>query len=177
MMTTRRLVALAACGLASLTVACAESQPEVVEQARPTPGPLQPLADSGFVVGWGLPAVPATVAPGQRFAAAVIVENQSDQLWLDPENADTTRTGHGAVRLTCRWWKKGDDKTPAVNDQGARGDLTAPLPPGRAAVMALEVTAPPTAGEYQLQLDLVQELVSYFEPKGADRLLVPVTVK
>jgi hypothetical protein len=43
--------------------------------------------------------------------------------------------------------------------------------------MAIEVTAPPAAGEYQLQLDLCQELVSYFEPKGADRLLVPVTVK
>ena len=146
-------------------------------QARPTPGPMQPLADSGFVIGWGVPGVPANVTAGQRFAAAVLVENQSDQLWLDPQNADTARSGAGAVRLTYRWWKKGDDKTPAVNDQGARGDLTAPLPPGRAAVMAIEVTAPPAAGEYQLQLDLCQELVSYFEPKGADRLLVPVTVK
>lgn len=176
-MTRKKLAGIAACGMAALTLACAESQPEAAVQARPTPGPMQPLADSGFVVGWGVPGVPATVSAGQRFAAAVIVENQSDQLWLDPENADTTGTGHGAVRLVYRWWKKGDDKTPAVNDQGARGDLTAPLPPGRAVVMAIEVTAPPAPGEYQLQLDLVQEVVSYFEPKGADKLLVPVTVK
>jgi len=176
-MTRKKLAGIAACGIAALTLACAESEPEAAVQARPTPGPMQPLADSGFVIGWGVPGVPATVTAGQRFAAAVLVENQSDQLWLDPQNADTARSGAGAVRLTYRWWKKGDDKTPAVNDQGARGDLTAPLPPGRAAVMAIEVTAPPAAGEYQLQLDLCQELVSYFEPKGADRLLVPVTVK
>jgi hypothetical protein len=176
-MTTKKLAATFACGLALLALSCAESEPEAAVQARPTPGPMQPLADSGFVVGWGLPAVPATVSAGQRFAAAVIVENQSDQLWLDPGNADTTGTGHGAVRLVYRWWKKGDDKTPAVNDQGVRGDLTAPLPPGRSVVMAIEVTAPPAAGEYRLQLDLVQEVVSYFEPKGADKLFVPVTVK
>ena len=176
-MTRKKLAGIAACGIAALTLACAESEPEAAVQARPTPGPMQPLADSGFVIGWGVPGVPATVTAGQRFAAAVLVENQSDQLWLDPQNADTARSGAGAVRLTYRWWKKGDDKTPAVNDQGARGDLTAPLPPGRAAVMAIEVTAPPAAGEYQLQLDLCQELVTFFEPKGADKLLVPVTVK
>lgn len=176
-MTSTKLAAAFACGMAALTLACAESEPEAAVQARPTPGPMQPLADSGFVVGWGAPAAPATVAPGQRFAAAVIVENQSDQLWLDPENADTTGTGAGAVRLVYRWWRKDDDKTPAVDHQGARGDLTSPLPPGRAAVMAIEVTAPPAAGEYRLQLDLCQELVSYFELKGADKLFVPVTVK
>jgi hypothetical protein len=176
-MTMRKLGALAACGLAALTLACAESQPEIVEQARPTPGPMQPLADSGFAVAWGVPGVPATVSAGQRFAAAVIAENQSDQLWLDPENADTSGSGAGAVRLVYRWWKKADDKAPFADFAGARGDLTGPLPPGRAAVMAIEVTAPAVAGEYLLQLDLCQELVTFFELKGADKLLVPVTVK
>jgi hypothetical protein len=176
-MTTRRLAALAACGMAVLTLACAEAETEIAVQARPTAGPMQPLADSGYAVAWGVPGVPATVSAGQRFAAAVIVENQSDQLWLDPENADTSGSGAGAVRLVYRWWKKGDDKAPFVDFAGARGDLKEPLPPGRAAVLALEVTAPGAPGEYLLQLDLCQELVTYFEPKGADKLLVPVTVK
>lgn len=176
-MRTKAKAALAACVLAALSFACAESEPEPVAQERPTPGPMQPLGDAGFVVGWGLPSVPQTVAPGQRFAAAVIAENQGDQLWLDPRNADTTGNGPGAVRLVSRWWKKGDTAKPAVDYGGARGDLTAPLPPGRGAVLAVEVTAPAAPGEYLLQLELVQELVSFFEPKGADRLLVPVTVK
>jgi hypothetical protein len=175
-MTTTTKLAFAVC-LAGLTAACAESQPEVVQQARPTPAPMRPLADSGFTVAWGVPGVPATVSAGQRFAAAVIVENQSDQLWLDPKNSDTSGSGAGAVRLVYRWWKKGSDKAPVVDFAGARGDLLDPLPPGRAAVMAVEATAPPAAGEYLLQLDLCQELVTFFEAKGADKLLVPVTVK
>jgi hypothetical protein len=176
-MKRKELAAIFAGGMAAFTLAGAEAEPETAVQERPTPGPMQPLADSGFVIGWGVPGVPATVAPGQRFAAAVIVENQSDQLWLDPENADTTGTGPGAVRLVYRWWKKDDDKAPAIDYTGARGDLTDPLPPGRSVVMALDVTAPSAPGEYRLQLDLCQELVTFFEPKGADKLLVPVTVK
>jgi hypothetical protein len=42
--------------------------------------------------------------------------------------------------------------------------------------MAVEVVAPPEPGEYRLQLDLLQELVAWFEDKGAPRLLVPIRV-
>jgi hypothetical protein len=42
--------------------------------------------------------------------------------------------------------------------------------------MAIEVNAPAEPGDYKLQLDLLQELVSWFEPHGAQKLLVPVKV-
>jgi hypothetical protein len=39
-----------------------------------------------------------------------------------------------------------------------------------------EPTAPAEPGDYTLQLDLCQELVSWFDPKGGAKLLVPVKV-
>jgi len=52
-----------------------------------------------------------------------------------------------------------------------------PLAPGASTALAVQVTAPAQPGDYQLQLDLCQELVSWFEAKGAVQLLAPVKVE
>jgi len=128
-------------------------------------------------VRWGVPGVPRTVAAGERFAAAVIVENASDEVWLDPRSAHRSGSGAGAVRLAYRWWGASDADASMTDHAPARGELSAPLPPHGSAVMAVEVTAPATPGAYRLQLDLCQELVAWFESKGAARLIVPVSVQ
>ena len=55
--------------------------------------------------------------------------------------------------------------------------MLGPVRPGKTAVMAIAVTAPTEPGNYKLQLDLVQENVSWFETRGAPVLMVPVVVK
>jgi hypothetical protein len=59
----------------------------------------------------------------------------------------------------------------------ARGELTAPVPPGETANFTINVAAPKSPGNYQLQLDLVEELVFFFSNKGNEKLTVPVTVQ
>ena len=66
---------------------------------------------------------------------------------------------------------------PLPSSYDARADLRQPLRPGDSATLSIPVRAPKKPGEYQLQFDLVQELVSWFEEKGAPPLRVPVTVR
>jgi len=166
-------VALTACG----------RRPEAVPPDRPPstipPAPkMKPLPDTGFKVEWvGRPDIPATVPVRKTFPAIVTVKNTSDQVWLDPKNSDATNYAAGAVRLGYRWWKASGATTLSIGNGEARGDLLEPLPPGASASLTVQVAAPAEPGDYQLQLDLCQEWVSWFEPKGAATLVVPVKVK
>lgn len=164
-------------------VAC--GRPEAVPENRPTSTPppppsvprMKPLPDTGFNVAWRRPSIPSTVAAGKRFAATVTVQNTSDQVWLAPQSSDATHDAAGAVRLGYRWLKPSELKAPNTGYADARGDLSQPLSPGGLAVMTVQVVAPALPGSYELQLDLCQELVTWFASKGAVPLLVPVRVK
>ena len=79
------------------------------------------------------------------------------------------------MRLAYRWWKTSDDKT-APSYTIDRGDFLRPVAPGDSAAITVAVTAPAEPGSYRLQLDLVQEMVAWFEDKGAPRLVIPVRV-
>jgi hypothetical protein len=142
-----------------------------------TPPPVMtPMTDDGFRVEWGTPGVPTTIGAGSEFAVGVVVKNVSDQIWMDPRNADAKTYGAGAVRLAYRWWKAGDTAKPYRDYGSERGDLLAPIHPGQSAALAVPVTAPQEPGRYRLQLDLLQEIVSFFQDRGALTLMVPVTV-
>jgi hypothetical protein len=105
-------------------------------------------------------------------AVGVLVKNVGDQTWRD---VASTHEGRFSVRLAYRWWDSADKRV-VVDYKPVRGDLRAPLAPGKSAAMAVAVVAPSEPGAYLLQLDLVEELSSWFEDKGAARLRAPVTV-
>jgi hypothetical protein len=173
--------ALAALLVVSLTFGC--GPPDVPEsEAPPASAPavaVEPLPDSAFRVEWGIPGVPAAVARGSTFAVGVRVTNKGDRTWTDAGHTDPKSYGAGAVRLAARWARKGEEQLPprGAGYAAERGELVAPVHPGQSAVLALAVTAPAAPGEYVLQLDLCQELVSWFEDKGSPVLRVPVTVR
>jgi hypothetical protein len=145
---------------------------------KPEPGPkLMPLSETGFRVEWvGHPSIPATVHAGNVFPVTVTVKNTSDQVWQDPKNSHPTTYAAGAVRLGYRWLKPSEKKAPNMGYGDARADLPQPLSPGGSATLTLEVAAPARPGDYELQIDLCQELVSWFEAKGAAPLKMPVKV-
>jgi hypothetical protein len=58
-----------------------------------------------------------------------------------------------------------------------RYGLPADLPAGQEVEVPLQITAPAKPGEYYLQLDMVQELVTWFEEKGSPVLKVKVNVQ
>jgi hypothetical protein len=145
----------------------------------PGGGPkIKPLPKTGFRVEWvGRPNIPATIPAGHIFPVTVTVKNTGDQVWLDPDSSDATPYAAGSVRLGYRWLRPSEVKAPNMGYAEARGDLLKPLSPDDSASLTVQVTAPPEPGDYKLQLDLCQELVSWFEPKGAAPLLVLVKVE
>ena len=63
-----------------------------------------------------------------------------------------------------------------TNDDG-RAPLRRDLLPGQQMEVELIVNAPRTAGEYILEIDMLQENVSWFGLKGSTTLRVPITIE
>jgi hypothetical protein len=134
-----------------------------------------PLVDSAFQVEWLSAEVPAQMKPGEVVTVKVKFRNISDQVWPDPKTADPAATGAYAVRLAWRW-RTSEDMTTGEGTSN-RTDLIEPLGPGRETTLAIDIIAPKQPGQYRLQLDLVQELVAFFEDRGAKLEIIPVDVQ
>lgn len=165
------LVVGAAC-LAGL-VGCGGAGPE--KGAQPTVSAGTPMPDSAFQLEWVKWEVPAVLTAGQQVSATVTVRNTGTTTWPDPEAARADPPGAYAVRLSHRWWN--ENKEAIVKDYDERIDLTTPIKSKEEVTISFPVTAPLEPGAYQLQCDLVQEFVAWFESKGAKVLLVPVRVQ
>ena len=135
---------------------------------------LKTLPDTAFSVEWMLDQVPRSFKVGETIAVKVGFRNRSSSPWPDPKTAKVQPIGAYAVRLSYRWWDASG--TSLATDYEARVDLEKPVLPGDSAELTIDVRAPRRPGNYQLQLDLVQEMATWFEPKGAARALVPVKV-
>ncbi len=137
-----------------------------------TPPPRDPraLADSAYRVEWGALEVPELRA-GQPAVLRVEVRNVGDARW--PDSTVARPAGAFAVRLCHRFRPKDG---PAPRFEPPRVDLPAPLDPGGRLTLQVPVTAP-QAGEWVLELGLVQEMVAWFDEKGAATLQRPVVVR
>jgi hypothetical protein len=144
---------------------------------RPKAPRVQPLPPEAFRVEWSAPSLTPVLRAGETREIAVTFRNASPVVWPDPGSTggETAGSGAGAVRLAYRWWSS-DAPIPVV-DYAERTDLSRPLRPGESATLAVRVTVPRAPGEYELQFDLCQELVTWFEPKRAKSLIVPVRVE
>jgi hypothetical protein len=149
----------------------------------PTPAPLP---DSAYRVEWrsvrwhkmGWPymqwvatGVLEGLHPRERVLALVTVRNAGDRAWPDAAAADPARSGLYAVRLAYRW-----RRAAGWGNYEERADLREPLAVGQTAAIWIPVIAPAEPGDYQLELDLVQERIAWFADKGADRLVLPARV-
>ena len=170
--------------LAALTAAGCSGGPEdspVADSAPTTPPattvvtlPPPPPPHAVHALQWVDHDVPKTFTRGAPVSVRVTVKNTGDWTWPDPRTAlpMDNPSGAYAVRLGYAWLTP-DGKTTFGE---ARTDLTQPVAPGETATLSLAVSPPADAGDYQLQLDLVQELVAWFGANGADKLVLPVQV-
>ncbi len=158
--TLRRLLSLCGCLLAAV-VPCAG------EPAR---------EDSFYRVRWERVELPPVLVAGTTHRVLVTLRNASPEIWPDAQMADPVgRTAARAIRLSYRWWE--GDRDVLLGDYAVRSDLPWPLRPGESITLPLRVEAPGRAGRYRLQLDLVEELVGWFEPRGAARWITPIEVR
>jgi hypothetical protein len=129
-----------------------------------------------YRVEWIRVEMPRSLVTGEDVRALVTLRNASQTTWPDPQMANPVDLNPArAVRLSYRWWE--GNREVLVTDYITRADLPWPLRPGESVTLPLVVRAPEKPGRFRLQLDLVVELVTWFEGHGANRWIMPVQVR
>jgi SAM-dependent methyltransferase len=97
------------------------------------------------------------IRPSSEITLLGSVTNISPCAWSQPE--------YGAIRLGNHWLG-GRGETMLIQDDG-RTDLPSTLGPADTFSFALNVRAPAREGEYQCEIDLVHEGISWFGDRGS----------
>ena len=103
------------------------------------------------------------LAPGRVAPLKVKVRNDSRVPW--PSSAQLRVGDH---------WRASDGKWMMFDD--ARAVIETAVDPGGECEVQLNVVAPPQPGEYELEVDLLQELIGWFADRGSAMLTMPVMI-
>jgi 4-amino-4-deoxy-L-arabinose transferase-like glycosyltransferase len=148
----------------------AESEPYVVCATEGPPRVPRPLADADFRAELRALEIPERVAAKSRVEIRVAVRNAGGAVWLARER------GLSPLQLSAaNHWLDASGNV-VTNDDG-RGALPRDLRPGEEAEITFAVNAPRRPGDYLLEIDMLQEGVSWFALKGSGTLRVPVRVE
>jgi SAM-dependent methyltransferase len=112
-------------------------------------------------------AIPSELPPGQDVTVEVTIRNLSWRPW--------TSDAAGRPVLISYHWLDASRRT--VDYDGLRTPLPRPLAPGDECVAAVRVKTPAQPGNYLLEIDLVEEGVSWFSAAGVPPLRVTVRVR
>jgi 4-amino-4-deoxy-L-arabinose transferase-like glycosyltransferase len=148
----------------------AGSNPYTVYVAEGQPRTYAPLGAGGFRAELSATDPPARLRAKEQAIVRVVVRNAGGWVWLARER------GASPFQLSA-----GDHWLDAAGDMVANDDGRAPLlrdlRPGEQTELRLVVNAPRRAGDYLLEIDMLQEGVSWFGPKGSKTLRLPVRVE
>lgn len=167
---------LISCALLA-TVACSR-QPEPVKTAAPN-RPAEnkepaALPANGFKAEIVLIDPPAKLRTGQKENLRVKIKNASDVMWWSRGAAVNTRADNKFYIAAGNRWLKSDGSL--LTNMDGRYGIGKDLKPGEETEVPLAITAPKDPGEYILEVDLVQEQVSWFSEKGSPTAKTKVTV-
>jgi hypothetical protein len=136
----------------------------------------KPLPASALKVRWNKQqAFPSTVGTNTSVPFVISFTNVSDTAWPDiPTASPLKKDGSYAVRVAHTWFRADaqKDERRASN----RTELPRPLQPGESIDLPVTIRTPSQPGDYNLTIELVQELVQWFADRGADRVVIPVRV-
>jgi len=146
-----------------------KSEPYTLYVAASPPRPRGPLPDSALRAELSVPQPPTVLRAGAKETITVRVRNAGDGVWLARE-----RAARYQVMLGNHWL--GADGALLRNDDG-RAPLARDLAPGEETEMPLVVNAPPRAGDYVLEIDVLQEGVAWFGLRGSKTARLRVRVE
>lgn len=129
-----------------------------------------PLPESGFRAVIKLLDQPTELPAGEKSTLSVKVKNTGNTTWLARERSFNLYE----VNLGNHWLSPSG--TTVKNDDG-RSALRTDLPPGGETELLLTINVPVKRGEYLLELDMLQEGVSWFAMKGSQSVRIPVSVR
>ncbi len=130
-----------------------------------------PLAEGDFraALSWAR-TPPATLRAGERRALYIVVRNAGGAKWPSLGGA-----GQNFRLFLGNHWLDASGRV-LTNDDG-RSSFPYDLAPGDEIELLLTVTAPRAAGDYTLEVDVLQEGVSWFGLKGSDTLRLKMKVE
>lgn len=123
--------------------------------------------------------VPAVVNAGEKFSIKAIVRNDGDTLWRS-RRYQGDESYKGVVLFTIWDWQneKGQNLELFKNPPNCpRGFLEEPVPPGGAAIVEIEPTAPQRPGKYKIVIEMVSEWVTWFDLSGGEKIIREIEVK
>ena len=130
----------------------------------------KPLPDSGFRARLSVVAAPSVVKAGEQFSLQVRFKNEGNTVWLAQE-----RTGEPLqVGLGNHWL---DSEARVIIHDDGRSPVLDDIRPGQEVEMPLTVNAPQSPGDFVLEVDMVQEGVSWFGLRGSPTVRLPVKVE
>ncbi len=136
-----------------------------------------------FQVPAGMRTPPPAALPDGAFRASIAVVGspprqlsvrQAAQLQVRVRNDSPYAWPVGSRIRLGNHWADARGQPLAVDD--GRSETDVELPPGAEVTLPLRVSAPALAGRHTLELDLVQEQVSWFAHRGSASLRLAVTV-
>jgi len=147
------------------------AQQSSASPANDTPGPLP---DKAFKAQITLSDAPQKLRVGQKETIHVRVKNNSDVMWWARGAHVNTRPDNKFYIATGNRWLKADGGL--LTNMDGRYGIGKDLAPGEETEIPLVITAPKDAGEYTLEVDLIQEQVAWFSEKGSPTAKTKITV-
>ena len=135
-----------------------------------TPPDNTPLPDDAFKALVVLRGPLNRMKAGEKKTIMVSVTNISATVW-PLYSVESNKYG---VRLGNHWLDENGGVTEVDYD---RGDLFEDLPPGGQTELKLNITAPSQSGRYVLEVDMVQEHVSWFALRGSSPLRIAMQIE
>jgi 4-amino-4-deoxy-L-arabinose transferase-like glycosyltransferase len=148
----------------------ASVKPYTLAIAKEPPKPRPPLPAEGFRAELSVKNSPAILRAKKQAVVSVRIKNISAVTWLARE-----RGGSPHQVSLGNHWLDASGKT-AINDDG-RSALLRNLAPGETTELALPVNTPARPGRYILEIDMLQEGVSWFGLKGSRTVRLPVEIR
>ena len=128
-----------------------------------------PLPDGAFRAQLEVISAPSLVAEGTLIEMRVKVRNISDTTWPGCERGSSNLQ----IYLGSHWldangkWSREEGRTPLRDDLG----------PGKEAILKFALNAPTAPGDYNIELDLLQEGITWFAIKGSTPTVIKIHVE
>lgn len=149
----------------------ATSEFYILYRVAASPPERKPLPDADLRASVSVVSAPSRLRTGEQTILRVRVRNEGNSVWLAQD-----RTGVPLQVSLGNHWLASNGKV-VINDDG-RSPVIEDVRPGQEVEMALTVNAPPRSpGEYMIELDMLQEGVSWFALKGSPTVRLKVKVE
>jgi hypothetical protein len=165
------LVAVVACNKSATTIETPANTNTSPAATSRTPGPLP---TRGFRAQITLIDPPTKLRVGQKETINVRLKNTSDVFWW-ARGGETNDQNNNKFYIAVgdRWL---DESGKLLTEMDGRLGISKDMRPGEELELPLLITAPEKPAEYILEVDMVQEQVSWFGDKGSPTARTRVSV-